>query len=153
MIDPSFCAYVVQLLEIAQGLQYLHTHKPSAIFHGDLKGVGRVFLVMVLLGIISRQYNVLISQEGHALLADFGFSRVVNSSFTMSNSPSGGGTLRWMAPEILESGEPTAPGDVWAFGMTCLVSGPKSIHRSSNGYNFVFTGVVYPQGPVFSVSG
>ena len=106
---------------------------------------------MVLLGITPRQYNVLISQEGHALLADFGFSHVVNSSFSMSNSPSGG-TLRWMAPEILESNEPTAPGDVWAFGMTCLVSGPDSIYRSSNGYNFVFTGVIYPQSPVFSVS-
>lgn len=40
----------------------------------------------------------------------------------MPCSPSGGGTLRWMAREILETGEPTAAADVWAFGMTCLVS-------------------------------
>jgi len=35
-----------------------------------------------------------------------------------------GGTLRWMAPEIVGGGEVSAEGDVWAFGMTALVSVP-----------------------------
>ena len=80
------------------------------------------FSIHILLDIVYCQHNVLISQAGSALLTDFGFSRVVNSSFSIPYSPSGGGTLRWMAPEILETGEATAAADVWAFGMTCLVS-------------------------------
>ena len=80
-----------------------------------------MFLSIVLFDMVSFQCNVLISPEGHALLTDFGLSRVVNSSFNVPSLP-GGGTLRWMAPEILDGTESTAAGDVWAFGMTCLVS-------------------------------
>ena len=32
-----------------------------------------------------------------------------------------GGTPRWMAPELLEGGEASVPGDVYALGMTALV--------------------------------
>ena len=39
MIDAGSYVYIVQLLGIAEGLRYLHTHEPSAILHGDLKGV------------------------------------------------------------------------------------------------------------------
>ncbi|KAL4072062.1 kinase-like domain-containing protein, partial [Scleroderma citrinum] len=88
---------------IARGLQYLHERKPGSIFHGDLKGS-----------------NVLISSEGRALLTDFGLSRVVNSSLKMTADKICGGTLNWMAPEILDGKEVSAEGDVWAFGMTAL---------------------------------
>ncbi|KIM53146.1 hypothetical protein SCLCIDRAFT_32129 [Scleroderma citrinum Foug A] len=54
---------------IAEGLHYLHNHEPYPIFHGDLKGA-----------------NVLISDDGKALLTDFGFSAAVNSSFSMAMS-------------------------------------------------------------------
>ncbi|KAL4066217.1 kinase-like domain-containing protein [Scleroderma yunnanense] len=89
----------------AHGLHYLHNHSPSAIFHGDLKGI-----------------NVLISDNGQALLSDFGFSLLVNSSFSMTLSNHGGtkGTLMWKSPQILEGGEVSAESDVWAFGMTVL---------------------------------
>ncbi|KIM60709.1 hypothetical protein SCLCIDRAFT_123554, partial [Scleroderma citrinum Foug A] len=43
------------LVGIAAGLQYLHSYEPHPIYHGDLKGV-----------------NVLISDDGCPLLADFG---------------------------------------------------------------------------------
>ena len=50
MINPrSYVYYVAQLLGIAKGLHYLHTHQPSPIFHGDLKGVCRGFLSMFCL--------------------------------------------------------------------------------------------------------
>ncbi|KAG6326687.1 hypothetical protein ID866_12305, partial [Astraeus odoratus] len=52
------------LSDIAEGLRYLHNHEPP-IYHGDLKG-----------------QNVLISDDGHALLADFGLSFLVRSSFS-----------------------------------------------------------------------
>ncbi|KIM60729.1 hypothetical protein SCLCIDRAFT_1216613 [Scleroderma citrinum Foug A] len=91
------------LEEIASGLCYLHGHDPQ-IFHGDLKGL-----------------NVLISADGHALLADFGLSSLVDSSFSLSINAPSAGTMRWMSPEVIENyGTATAEGDVWAFGMTAL---------------------------------
>ncbi|KIM61241.1 hypothetical protein SCLCIDRAFT_81653, partial [Scleroderma citrinum Foug A] len=90
---------------IAKGLHYLHSHKPSPIFHGDLKGA-----------------NVLISDTGAALLADFGFSHIVNSSFGITVPDHRGlkGTAHWMAPEMFEGENVSAEADLWAFGMTVL---------------------------------
>ena len=113
-----------QIVGIAKGLHYLHNHKPNPIFHGDMKGVGRVtFRTQFLFDMIMLQVNVLISDNREALLTDFGYSVAVNSSFSMTISNQGGtkGTLRWMSPEILEGGEGSAEADVWAFGMTALV--------------------------------
>ncbi|KAI6167283.1 kinase-like domain-containing protein [Pisolithus thermaeus] len=89
--------------DIARGLQYLHTCEEGPVFHGDLKGL-----------------NVLISDSGQALLTDFGFSHLVNSTFSMTVSGKGGVTLYWAAPEILNDEEISAPADVWSFGMTLL---------------------------------
>ncbi|KIM53149.1 hypothetical protein SCLCIDRAFT_139595, partial [Scleroderma citrinum Foug A] len=88
---------------IANGLLYLHTYKEGPIIHGDIKG-----------------FNVLISEEGRALLTDFGLSFLTNSSFSMSTPGHFGGKLPWMAPEMLNGGEATAARDVWAFAMTVL---------------------------------
>lgn len=75
------------IMGIAQGLRYLHNLSPRPIFHGNLKGA-----------------NVLISDEGQALLTDFGLSFVVNSSFGMKafsqNKPKG--TIHWMSPELID---------------------------------------------------
>ncbi|KAG6332370.1 hypothetical protein ID866_6718 [Astraeus odoratus] len=92
------------ILDIAQGLRYLHSHQEGPIFHGDLKGT-----------------NVLISTEGRALLSDFGFSLLVGGRPRDCVRP--GDALNWMPPEYLESDECTmsAEGDVWSFGMTALV--------------------------------
>ena len=66
---------------------------------------------------------MLVTEEGQALLTDFGLSLLTNSSFSMSAPGHIGGSLPWMAPEMLEPyGEVTAARDVWAFGMTTLVS-------------------------------
>jgi len=35
--------YIVQIEGIAQGVNYLHSHQPTAILHGHLKGVGLAF--------------------------------------------------------------------------------------------------------------
>ncbi|KIM61269.1 hypothetical protein SCLCIDRAFT_1182000, partial [Scleroderma citrinum Foug A] len=95
-IDP--CPLVRR---IASGLCYLHS---CGLCHGDVKGL-----------------NVLVTEEGRALLTDFGLSFLTNSSFSMSAPGHIGGSLPWMAPEMLEpDGEVTAARDVWAFGMTAL---------------------------------
>ena len=68
------------------------------------------------------QANVLISDDGVPLLADFGYSYIVNSSFSMEIEDRKTGTLCWMAPEYFrEDGPITAEGDIWAFGMTAVV--------------------------------
>ncbi|KDQ59255.1 hypothetical protein JAAARDRAFT_33978 [Jaapia argillacea MUCL 33604] len=95
-----------------EGLSYLHESNPP-IVHGDLKG-----------------HNILISDDGHAVLSDFGLSRVVQD---LGGSPSGNttgslaGSVRWAAPELLESGEDedslprhTLATDIWAFACTAF---------------------------------
>ncbi|KAG6327080.1 hypothetical protein ID866_12010, partial [Astraeus odoratus] len=90
------------LSDIANGLEYLHNHNPP-IYHGELKG-----------------NNVLVSDDGRALLTDFGLSYLVASSFSMAGSIHGGGTFNWMAPESFDDLSITPQRDVWAFGMTAL---------------------------------
>jgi len=57
-----------------------------------------------------------------ACLADFGFTTMVldpqnpmSSSFTLE-----GGTLTFMAPELLKNSIPTKEGDIYAFGLVIL---------------------------------
>ncbi|KAG6331708.1 hypothetical protein ID866_7381 [Astraeus odoratus] len=88
---------------IACGLYYLHNYEPGAVCHGDLKGV-----------------NVLISDDGQPLLSDFGHSFLDGFSMSLSTAGHFGGTINWMAPEVLNGGEASAAGDVWAFGMTAM---------------------------------
>ncbi|KAG6329872.1 hypothetical protein ID866_9218 [Astraeus odoratus] len=88
---------------IANGLKYLHCREAGMVVHGDLKGI-----------------NVLISNNGQALLTDFGLSCLSNSSCSVSRSDPAGGSLRWSAPEVLDGAVPSAAADVWAFGMTVL---------------------------------
>ncbi|KAF9550051.1 kinase-like protein [Agrocybe pediades] len=96
------------ILDVARGLAYLHTLQPRPIVHADLKG-----------------NNVLITDEGRAVLSDFGLSKVVEdlgrpTGFTLSNPDVAAGPLRWQAPEFLESDdEPaTLASDVWSFACT-----------------------------------
>jgi len=93
------------LLEIAEGLKYLHNFEP-AVIHGDLKGT-----------------NILISENGVACLADFGLShRSFQGDYQEnSNEWHDGGNPRWKAPELLraatpEEGERTMKSDIFAFG-------------------------------------
>ncbi|KXN82689.1 Ephrin type-A receptor 2 [Leucoagaricus sp. SymC.cos] len=85
-------------VHIISGLEYLHNLN---IVHGDIKAK-----------------NILVSNTGHAMLADFGISQIMVSASIQSQS--GIGTWRWMAPELLVQSAPfTKESDVWAFGCTC----------------------------------
>ncbi|KAJ6524513.1 kinase-like domain-containing protein, partial [Mycena capillaripes] len=94
----------LQLFEIAQGLQYLHSRN---IVHGDLRGA-----------------NILINENCSASLADFGLS--IFSDATSSMSTNRGGSLYWMAPELLDPDRfgckfaRTPASDVYAFACVCL---------------------------------
>ncbi|KAG2159128.1 kinase-like domain-containing protein [Suillus bovinus] len=96
------------LRQFLYGLAYLHG-RSCAIVHGDIKPT-----------------NILIDDEGNAVLADFGHSRILgNSGFTTSTMTIAG-TFRYMAPELMVpenpdiAPTPTIASDIWAAGMTGL---------------------------------
>lgn len=108
------------ILDVARGLEYLHTLKPP-IVHGDLKG-----------------NNVLIADDGHAVLSDFGLSQVIDelvgpTGWTLTNPDIG--PVRWQAPELLidENCHPSLKTDVWSFGCTAyeLLTGHYPYHHRS----------------------
>jgi mitogen-activated protein kinase kinase kinase 13 len=68
------------MLDIAKGLEYLHTRKPSVI-HRDCKSS-----------------NILITSKGVAKIADFGLAKVKQSTRSMVRSLVG--TVNWQAPEL-----------------------------------------------------
>ncbi|KAG8901283.1 hypothetical protein FRB99_005416 [Tulasnella sp. 403] len=81
---------------IGSALEYLHA---QSIIHGDLKGA-----------------NILVSDDEHARLCDFGLSRMehTNTSVTMKRA----GTLRWQAPELWEDHPKSYKTDAYALAMT-----------------------------------
>ncbi|KAG8789406.1 hypothetical protein FRC12_013554 [Ceratobasidium sp. 428] len=88
--------------EVAQGLAYLHKRE---MVHGDLKAA-----------------NVLISDQGVAMLTDFG-NAILNLSTVQFGGTETGCKIsaRWAAPELMmESGKYSRPADVYALGMTIL---------------------------------
>lgn len=73
--------------------------------------------------------NILIDQDCHACLADFGLLTIVSdpTNPTASNSSAKGGTTRWMSPELLDPDQfgikdsrPTKESDSYALGMVIL---------------------------------
>ena len=113
------------------------------VVHGDLKGV-LVFLkwnVSTLTSHSPTKANILISKDRQARLADFGLSTITGAGARAAarDSPTsvisddslmsftGGGTCRWMSPELLdperfgipqsEDNRPTRQSDCYALGM------------------------------------
>lgn len=89
--------------DVAHGLKSLHNHTPNPIIHQDIK-----------------PENVMIADDGHYMITDFGVSVHLRSTMrrTMSSSLSKAGTRAYMAPE--RSGKerltPIMPSDVWSLG-------------------------------------
>ncbi|KAG9119208.1 hypothetical protein FRC07_005860 [Ceratobasidium sp. 392] len=95
-------------VQVAEGLRYVHS---TGMVHGDLKAK-----------------NILVSAEGLIKMSDFGNSLFVSECslrFTDTTNV-GGGTTRWMAPELLDDDDEdeevnrSQPADVYALGMTVL---------------------------------
>ena len=97
------------------------------MIHGDLKGVG--LLDSSPLPISNTPHvkaNILIDENGHACLADFGLATIISgtSSFGSSSQFTHGGTCRWMSPELfhpedfgLDDSRRTKFSDCYALGM------------------------------------
>ncbi|KAL0577295.1 hypothetical protein V5O48_004688 [Marasmius crinis-equi] len=95
-----------RLFEIAQGLAYLHSQH---IIHGDLRGS-----------------NILVDDDWHARLADFGLA-VFSDATVGTNSSHHAGSVRWMAPELhhpqsfgLKYFRRTFASDVYSFACVCV---------------------------------
>ncbi|KXN82477.1 Serine/threonine-protein kinase HT1 [Leucoagaricus sp. SymC.cos] len=91
------------IYDIALGLEYMHSE--LSLIHGDLKGS-----------------NILVNDEGHACITDFGLS-ILRTESTLSRALGtntvGACSYRWSAPEIVDDLHPTPASDIWAFGCVC----------------------------------
>jgi len=111
------------------------------VVHGDLKGVQILsqMRLSTLTSTSSTQANILINGDRRACIADFGLSTITgvataagaSRASLISNdtlmSFTGGGTRRWMSPELLhperfgmpesEDNRPTKQSDCYALGM------------------------------------
>ncbi|KAJ6536002.1 kinase-like domain-containing protein [Mycena vulgaris] len=101
---PEKSAIPVLMYEIAIGLQYLHSQN---VIHGDLRGA-----------------NILLDDQGHVRLADFGLTVFADGPLAPTNR---GGSLRWMAPELLDPAscglevfQRTFASDIYSFACVCL---------------------------------
>ncbi|KAJ6469282.1 kinase-like domain-containing protein [Mycena sanguinolenta] len=101
--SPS-APYALELFcDVINGLEYLHSMN---IVHGDLCG-----------------RNILMDNNGHACLTDFGLTAFVESETTLKVSTRGG-SPRFMAPELLLLPSDVhftrkPPSDIWSFGCVC----------------------------------
>ncbi|XP_038166799.1 serine/threonine-protein kinase TNNI3K [Arvicola amphibius] len=88
-------------VDVAKGMEYLHS-LTQPIIHRDLNS-----------------HNILLYEDGHAVVADFGESRFLQSldEDNMTKQP---GNLRWMAPEVFtQSTRYTIKADVFSYAL-CL---------------------------------
>jgi len=102
---PEMRRLFLLLLQVVLGLQYLHS---KDIVHGDLMPP-----------------NVLIDENGDALLADFGLSRLLADHETSFFASHSSGVIRWAAPEIIPLdterldecvSKPNKASDIYSFG-------------------------------------
>lgn len=92
--ESLISGYAKQLLN---GLEYLHTQNPYVV-HRDIKGA-----------------NVLLGVDATVKLADFGCSKREKETRSLTI----GGSIPWMAPEVIAHARYGRAGDIWSFG--CLM--------------------------------
>ncbi len=102
-----------------------------AVWYADLR---EALAAIHAEGVIHRDLkpeNILIDKDGHAVLSDFGISRIndddLRAEIALTRTMVTGemakerhvlGTIMYMAPELRSGGEPTSASDYWALGMT-----------------------------------
>lgn len=92
--------------EICSALIFLHSNKPHTIVHGDIKPA-----------------NILLDSKFKSKLGDFGICRLLvqsSNTTTPHKHTNPKGTLAYMDPEFVSSGELTSRSDVYSFGVIIL---------------------------------
>lgn len=95
---PEDCIKAV-CASIVLGLEYLHG--VASVCHRDIK-CG----------------NVLLTNDGHVKLADFGVSAELSN--TLNKRKTVVGSPYWMAPEVIEESHYDGRADVWSLGITAI---------------------------------
>ena len=102
---------------------YMHD---QGIIHGNLRGVrSNPTVTLPHPSLLNPKSNILIDNNGHACLADFGLLRILSDEPTITSLAGGDTTAQWMSPELLypnkfglTDGRPTKESDCYALGMT-----------------------------------
>jgi serine/threonine protein kinase len=71
------------------------------------------------------QRNVLIDGEGRGSICDFGLSIILDGGPTGYTTSNFGGSLRFLAPELLDEGTRTVETDIYAYACTCIEVGSR----------------------------
>lgn len=99
----------------AQGLKHLHVNCNPPVINRDVKCA-----------------NILLGEEYHPKLADFGLAKLGPTGDDTHVSTRVMGTPGYCAPEYLESGQLTIKSDVYSFGVVILevITGRKALDQS-----------------------
>ncbi|XP_019462642.1 PREDICTED: probable receptor-like protein kinase At1g11050 [Lupinus angustifolius] len=105
------------ILDVANGLVYLHFGVKPAIYHRDIKAT-----------------NILLDEGMRAKVADFGLAKQCSESRSQLNTRLAG-THGYLAPEYALYGQLSEKCDVYSFGVVILeiVCGRKALEISSSG--------------------
>eukprot|EP01132_Coremiostelium_polycephalum_P007758 gene7758-9548_t len=95
-LDIDWNTKIKMLIDVAQGMNYLHNYNPK-IIHRDLKSV-----------------NLLVDHSFNVKVSDFGLSRFVSSG---TEAKTFCGTLPWIAPEVFAGSGYSTQADVFSFGI------------------------------------
>uniref|UniRef100_A0ACD5UZI9 Uncharacterized protein n=1 Tax=Avena sativa TaxID=4498 RepID=A0ACD5UZI9_AVESA len=106
---------------VASGLLYLHEKWEKVVIHRDVKAS-----------------NVLLDREMNGRLGDFGLSRLYDHG-TDPQTTHMVGTMGYVAPELVHTGQASPPTDVFAFGTFLLevTCGQRPIREDAQGDHFL----------------
>lgn len=108
----------------AQGLEYLHEKANPPVIYRDLKSS-----------------NILLEEDFHPRLADFGLAKLSQSGNKSSVPPRVIGTYGYCAPEYARTGELTLKSDIYSFGVVLLelITGRRAVdpNRPADQQNLV----------------
>jgi serine/threonine protein kinase len=122
--QPSLIGRVAVMLQIAEGMKYLHS---KGLVHRDLK-TENILIKCDGLGSESSMLDLVVKPHWIAKISDFGTTKVKMDSTAYANQTMNTGTTMFMAPEMYEVQRGDQPperchpkkADVYSFGLICF---------------------------------
>ncbi|XP_029129074.1 probable leucine-rich repeat receptor-like protein kinase At2g28990 isoform X2 [Cajanus cajan] len=116
--NPNFLKWNERLIiavDAARGLDYLHNGCKPPLIHRDLK-----------------PSNILLDQNMHSKIADFGLCRAFRSDTDSHISTLPAGTLGYVDPEFQRTGNSNKKSDIYSFGIILfeLITGQHALSRT-----------------------